>query len=162
MLDLENSGYIVIASVSSPEAAENIQNQGHGYIRALVLDPADVSLSASHLPSSVLIICLFSLLMCPSFSDRCSLHCLSVFPSLSPAILITSLQLLNPTSTQSSPCYLSLHHPLQQHLNNSPSTPITSLSFNQPISLHSPSSKASFPSSVFPPMLEPKRSDSRI
>ncbi|KZS88373.1 hypothetical protein SISNIDRAFT_479952 [Sistotremastrum niveocremeum HHB9708] len=43
VLDLEKSGFIVIASVASPEAAENIQNQGHGYIRALILDPSDQS-----------------------------------------------------------------------------------------------------------------------
>ncbi|KAJ2967894.1 hypothetical protein NUW54_g13373 [Trametes sanguinea] len=37
--DLEKKGYIVIASVSTPEAVEQIESRSHGYVRALVLDP---------------------------------------------------------------------------------------------------------------------------
>ncbi|OSD08344.1 hypothetical protein PYCCODRAFT_1356478 [Trametes coccinea BRFM310] len=37
--DLEKKGYIVIASVSTPEAVEQIESKSHGYVRALVLDP---------------------------------------------------------------------------------------------------------------------------
>ncbi|TCD66178.1 hypothetical protein EIP91_001671 [Steccherinum ochraceum] len=39
ILDLEKQGYIVIASVSSSEAADEVESQCHGYVRALVLDP---------------------------------------------------------------------------------------------------------------------------
>lgn len=42
ILDLERKGYIVITSVSSPEAVDQIEGQGNGYVRALVLDPSEV------------------------------------------------------------------------------------------------------------------------
>lgn len=42
ILDLEANGYIVIASVASPEAAEALERQCHGYVKALVLDPYQV------------------------------------------------------------------------------------------------------------------------
>ncbi|THH27049.1 hypothetical protein EUX98_g7133 [Antrodiella citrinella] len=41
ILDLEKQGYIVITSVSSSEAADELESQCHGYVRALVLDPAE-------------------------------------------------------------------------------------------------------------------------
>ncbi|KAF9246415.1 hypothetical protein BU15DRAFT_40086 [Melanogaster broomeanus] len=37
--ELEKQGYIVIASVSSPDAVSDIESKGHGYVRALILDP---------------------------------------------------------------------------------------------------------------------------
>ncbi|KAI0636423.1 hypothetical protein C8Q77DRAFT_1050190 [Trametes polyzona] len=37
--DLEKKGYIVITSVSTPEAVEEVESRCHGYVRALVLDP---------------------------------------------------------------------------------------------------------------------------
>lgn len=40
--ELEKEGYIVIASVSTPEAVEDIERSSHGYVRAIVLDPTEV------------------------------------------------------------------------------------------------------------------------
>lgn len=45
ILELEKKGYIVIASVSSVEAIGTIENRGHGFVRALVLDPNEVCFS---------------------------------------------------------------------------------------------------------------------
>ncbi|KAI0361858.1 hypothetical protein OH77DRAFT_1440854 [Trametes cingulata] len=39
--DLEKKGYIVITSVSTPEAVQEVESQCHGYVRALVLDPTE-------------------------------------------------------------------------------------------------------------------------
>lgn len=39
ILELERKGYIVIASVSSAEAVGPLEAKGHGFVRALVLDP---------------------------------------------------------------------------------------------------------------------------
>ncbi|KIL00949.1 hypothetical protein PAXRUDRAFT_821158 [Paxillus rubicundulus Ve08.2h10] len=39
IMELEKQGYIVITSVSSPEAVSDIENKGHGYVCALILDP---------------------------------------------------------------------------------------------------------------------------
>lgn len=39
IIELEQKGYIVITSVSTPEAVSSIESKGHGYVRALVLDP---------------------------------------------------------------------------------------------------------------------------
>ncbi|KAL0946791.1 hypothetical protein HGRIS_012964 [Hohenbuehelia grisea] len=47
ILELERKGYIVITSVSTPEAVEFIEGHCHGYVRALVLDPTEV-LSDAH------------------------------------------------------------------------------------------------------------------
>ncbi|EIN07208.1 hypothetical protein PUNSTDRAFT_53579 [Punctularia strigosozonata HHB-11173 SS5] len=41
ILELERQGYIVIASVSTPEAADALERKCHGYVRALVLDPSE-------------------------------------------------------------------------------------------------------------------------
>lgn len=40
---LEKEGYIVITSVSSADAAARIDSTSNGYVKALVLDPAEVS-----------------------------------------------------------------------------------------------------------------------
>ncbi|KAI6005844.1 hypothetical protein EDD15DRAFT_2427094 [Pisolithus albus] len=39
ILELERKGYIVIASVSSADAVSPLEAKGHGFVRALVLDP---------------------------------------------------------------------------------------------------------------------------
>lgn len=39
IIELEQKGYIVITSVSTPETVSSIENKGHGYVKALVLDP---------------------------------------------------------------------------------------------------------------------------
>ncbi|KIL69847.1 hypothetical protein M378DRAFT_157079 [Amanita muscaria Koide BX008] len=39
--ELENKGYIVIASVSTPEACSLLESKCQGYVRALVLDPSE-------------------------------------------------------------------------------------------------------------------------
>ncbi|EGN95563.1 hypothetical protein SERLA73DRAFT_60342 [Serpula lacrymans var. lacrymans S7.3] len=39
IMDLEQKGYIVIVSVSNPDVVDEIESKGHGYVRALVLDP---------------------------------------------------------------------------------------------------------------------------
>ncbi|KAF9454594.1 hypothetical protein P691DRAFT_692277 [Macrolepiota fuliginosa MF-IS2] len=39
ILDLEKKGYIVIASVATPEAVDPLEQQTQGYVKALVLDP---------------------------------------------------------------------------------------------------------------------------
>lgn len=41
--DFQKSGYIVIASVFSGEAADDLERYGEGYVRALVLDAEEVS-----------------------------------------------------------------------------------------------------------------------
>ncbi|GLB34778.1 putative fungal family of unknown function (DUF1776) [Lyophyllum shimeji] len=41
ILDLEAKGYIIIASVSTPEAVSVLEQKCHGYLRALVLDPLE-------------------------------------------------------------------------------------------------------------------------
>ncbi|KAI0748697.1 hypothetical protein C8Q80DRAFT_1173172 [Daedaleopsis nitida] len=41
VLDLEKKGYVVIASVATPEAVEEVESKCHGYVRALVLDPTE-------------------------------------------------------------------------------------------------------------------------
>ncbi|TFL05768.1 hypothetical protein BDV98DRAFT_601096 [Pterulicium gracile] len=41
ILELEKTGFIVIASVSTPEAVDTLESQTNGYVRALVLDPTD-------------------------------------------------------------------------------------------------------------------------
>ncbi|KAI0807956.1 hypothetical protein C8Q74DRAFT_1190051 [Fomes fomentarius] len=41
ILDLEKKGYIVITSVTAPEAVEEIESKSHGFVRALVLDPTE-------------------------------------------------------------------------------------------------------------------------
>ncbi|KAJ7510173.1 hypothetical protein B0H11DRAFT_1790392 [Mycena galericulata] len=43
IIDLERKGYIVIASVSSPDFGENLERRCQGYVRALVLDPNESS-----------------------------------------------------------------------------------------------------------------------
>lgn len=43
ILDLERKGYIVIASVSSADFGDNLERRCKGYVRALVLDPNEVS-----------------------------------------------------------------------------------------------------------------------
>ena len=42
---LEKKGYIVIASVASADAVDVVEGQCKGYVKALVLDPSEVSLS---------------------------------------------------------------------------------------------------------------------
>lgn len=42
VLDLEKKGYIVIASVSTPEAVEGLESKSKGYVKALVLNPSEV------------------------------------------------------------------------------------------------------------------------
>ena len=42
VLDLETRGYIVIASVATPEAVELLERQTQGYVKVLVLDPYEV------------------------------------------------------------------------------------------------------------------------
>jgi hypothetical protein len=44
ILDLESQGYIVIASSESPERCDRLEAKCNGYVRALPLDPLDVSL----------------------------------------------------------------------------------------------------------------------
>ena len=51
--DLEKKGYVVIASVSTPEAVEQIESKCHGYVRALVLDPTEVRALGTYTLSSV-------------------------------------------------------------------------------------------------------------
>jgi len=46
IVDLEKKGYIVIASVSTPEAVDLLERKCQGFVRALVLDPNEVSLDA--------------------------------------------------------------------------------------------------------------------
>ncbi|CCM04418.1 uncharacterized protein FIBRA_06595 [Fibroporia radiculosa] len=41
ILELEKKGYIVITSVATPDAVGEIERRSHGYVRALVLDPAE-------------------------------------------------------------------------------------------------------------------------
>ncbi|KAF9030719.1 hypothetical protein BDZ89DRAFT_985252 [Hymenopellis radicata] len=41
VLDLERKGYIVVASVATPRAADDLERQSRGCVRALVLDPTE-------------------------------------------------------------------------------------------------------------------------
>jgi hypothetical protein len=40
--DLEKKGYIVIASVSTPEAVDVLESKSRGFVKALVLNPSEV------------------------------------------------------------------------------------------------------------------------
>lgn len=42
---LELAGFVVIASVSAAESISNFESQFNGYVKALVLDPEEVSSS---------------------------------------------------------------------------------------------------------------------
>jgi hypothetical protein len=42
MLALEKKGFIIIASVATPEGVDRVERAGNGYVRALVLDPFEV------------------------------------------------------------------------------------------------------------------------
>jgi len=42
ILDLEKKGYIVIASVSTPEAVDTLESKCQGFVKAHVLDPLEV------------------------------------------------------------------------------------------------------------------------
>ena len=44
---LVKEGYIVITSVSNPDSVAEVEAAGNGYVRALVFDPAEVSLRVS-------------------------------------------------------------------------------------------------------------------
>ncbi|KAG6844931.1 hypothetical protein H0H87_002415 [Tephrocybe sp. NHM501043] len=50
ILDLEAKGYIIIASVSTPDAVSSLEQQSHGYVRALVLDPHEASFTPATIP----------------------------------------------------------------------------------------------------------------
>lgn len=41
--DLEKNGFIVVTSVATPEAADELESRCNGYVRALVLDPVEVT-----------------------------------------------------------------------------------------------------------------------
>jgi hypothetical protein len=43
ILDLESKGYIVITSVENADSISELEYRCRGYVRALVLDPSDVS-----------------------------------------------------------------------------------------------------------------------
>lgn len=53
IIQLEKSGYIVLVSASTLEAADAIEKKTNGYVRALVLDPSRVRISSSHIPSCI-------------------------------------------------------------------------------------------------------------
>ena len=42
ILALEKKGFIIIASVATPEAVDELERAGKGYVKALVLDPFEV------------------------------------------------------------------------------------------------------------------------
>ena len=42
IIALEKKGFIIIASVATPEAVDELERAGKGYVRALVLDPFEV------------------------------------------------------------------------------------------------------------------------
>ena len=42
ILALEKKGFIVIVSVATPEAVDELERAGKGYVKALVLDPFEV------------------------------------------------------------------------------------------------------------------------
>ena len=44
ILALEKKGFIIVASVACPEAVDEIERAGKGYVKALVLDPFEVRL----------------------------------------------------------------------------------------------------------------------
>lgn len=44
ILALEKKGFIIIASVATPEAVDELERAGKGYVKALVLDPFEVRL----------------------------------------------------------------------------------------------------------------------
>lgn len=51
ILDLEQLGYIVITSVSTPEAGTAVEGRSHGYVRAIVLDPSEVRIVVALRPT---------------------------------------------------------------------------------------------------------------
>jgi hypothetical protein len=49
--DFQRNGYVVVASVSSGEAADELERDTRGYVRALVLDAEEVSMPVPRLGS---------------------------------------------------------------------------------------------------------------
>ena len=54
---LEKEGYIVITSVSDPDAVAEIEANGNGFVRALVFEPNEVFPSYVRSETTVLISC---------------------------------------------------------------------------------------------------------
>lgn len=57
--ELERKGYIIITSVQTAEHGHDLERRSHGYVRAIELDPSDVSaclvpLNASNMPISLM------------------------------------------------------------------------------------------------------------
>jgi len=46
--DFQKNGYIVLASVASGEAADDLERDAKGYVRALILDAEEVSMDTYH------------------------------------------------------------------------------------------------------------------
>ena len=96
ILDLEKKGYIVITSVESSAAVESIESKTHGYVRALVLESANVRLPPFQTPFSSLnfpqarfcpdlpsLACVQSLPQVPS-QLRGRPTCVSILPTIHP------------------------------------------------------------------------------
>lgn len=118
--ELEQQGYIIIASVESPEYVQELERKCNGFVRALALDPSDVSI---HTPKS----CIYIAYVCfptsqirflsscarlpqPCRADSPSMHLATLMPHRPP----------NPIYTRSSLFFLSrtLRHLLRRLLHH--------------------------------------------
>jgi hypothetical protein len=98
ILDLEKKGYIVVASVSTSHAVDELESKTHGYVRGLVLDPVDVSMVLLLFPEFNSHVLLDSLLLFPSFSVLLPLRFHVAFQSIQVETLTLRLR-SNHTST---------------------------------------------------------------
>lgn len=112
--DLERKGYIVLASVSTPEAVDALEARSHGYVKAHVLDPFEVGLEL--VTYGLSFIASNSPRLFQSSSALFRLHFLANFHSILPAIPLYHLPLC-PISTalflsshSLRQCRASMHH----------------------------------------------------
>jgi hypothetical protein len=102
IVGLEANGYIVITSVSTPEAVEAIEHKCNGYVRALVLDSHEVNMRPPYyfIPLTYLVS-----LELHQFSSALSLR---PFLASSPLMYQETLMLPHLHIPTSIPSYLSL------------------------------------------------------
>ncbi|KAL0573406.1 hypothetical protein V5O48_008554 [Marasmius crinis-equi] len=134
VLDLEKKGYIVIASVSTQDAADALERKAHGYVRALVLDPLE--------PDAVPV---FLRNLSSTLSRRFPITSAGdpfASPASHPYIhSIVSLLTLPPASTTHAPLeHVSLHNAYLPYLRYTQITPLQVIQSLLPLLRHVPAS----------------------
>ena len=146
ILALEKKGFIIIASVASPEAVDELERAGKGYVRALVLDPFEVRLCFTRkLKHPFHTMMHDSLPRFPSSFAPWPLRYPIDSPSISMEIRTPPPQPI-PSCTLSFPSSASPNSPLSPHWNTSSSRANTSSTSTPRTSPPSRSSRRSCPS----------------